>query len=73
MKWPVFSDMTALKIIFVCAFILWPIVGCDKPATTQPTGRSNPGRVEVSTQVPVATATLQAKCLFGPAIMGCEN
>lgn len=72
MKWPAFSDMTALKIIMICV-VLWPIVGCDRAASTQPASPVNPPTVEVSTQVPIATATLHSKCLFGPAIMGCEN
>lgn len=73
MKWPPFSDMHALVIIMICAFILWPIVGCDRATSTQPQRPPNRPTVEVSTARPIATATLRSTCLIGAAIMGCDD
>lgn len=70
-RWPIFSDWNAFRLIMICLWVWW-IVGCDRP-DTQPAGTSNvPVSVE-PTITPVATATMRGGCLFGPAIMGCDN
>lgn len=70
MRWPLFPDWAALIIILVIIIFVWPIVGCDKVAPTQPIST----QVEISTAPPTATATLHSEyCPWGQAIMGCGD